>query len=448
MKTNINNWLRVLLAVGVLLPPLAAPARADEASNARFHEALMTETVSRDVEKAVELYNKITQESKNDILLVAKAQLRLGICYEKMGKTEEALAAYNQALTLSADSLIDTNRIAQENINRLAARVDHDKEKAARETAAQNQAAAPAFEKPPKNKFRIGLEAGYMRERLDIDQMPTSDFSIESVYFDDQGNTIGSSAYSEKNDYLQPPLSSSRRLWNDINVGFQENAMSFSIDLTPQVAVGFTGGVYRPVIGLTEIQTFPGSVSVDNMEFRRPNPGAALAGAELSWKVAEAPFRLVLGGDYKKRFKSRFTEKTYDDYVFSSNNRFTGSSQTTVDIEGWTAAAKATLSWPIGRRVEPFFDLSYVASKTELVRTHSSWGEDITPNLAPFSTNKTVTNVKDVLRVRFKNKDKFRGAVGFFVPLEKGGGSNGSGLRAQAGVFGEESYRLSGVFAF
>ena len=61
-----------------------------------LQSAIYEEEVTGDLEKAIALYNKVL-EAADDESLAAKAQLQIGICYEKLGKTE-AIKAYELVL--------------------------------------------------------------------------------------------------------------------------------------------------------------------------------------------------------------------------------------------------------------------------------------------------------------------------------------------------------------
>jgi len=56
-----------------------------------FQKALAKERAEGNLEEAIALYQKVIQESKDESL-AAKAQLRIGICYEKLGQEKSKLA--------------------------------------------------------------------------------------------------------------------------------------------------------------------------------------------------------------------------------------------------------------------------------------------------------------------------------------------------------------------
>jgi len=61
-----------------------------------FQKALAKERGEGNLEEAIVLYKKVVEEAKDESL-AAKAQLRIGICYEKLGK-QEAQKAYQMVI--------------------------------------------------------------------------------------------------------------------------------------------------------------------------------------------------------------------------------------------------------------------------------------------------------------------------------------------------------------
>jgi Tol biopolymer transport system component len=80
-----------------------------------FQKALAKERAEGNLEEAIALYQKVIEESKDESL-AAKAQLRIGICYEKLGRIE-AQRAYEIVLKKYADQ----RETAEEARRRLAA---------------------------------------------------------------------------------------------------------------------------------------------------------------------------------------------------------------------------------------------------------------------------------------------------------------------------------------
>ncbi len=81
-----------------------------------FQKALAKERAEGNLEEAIALYQKVIDETKDESL-AAKAQLRIGICYEKLGK-QEAQRAYQKVID-NYPRQIETVKIAQQKLSSL-----------------------------------------------------------------------------------------------------------------------------------------------------------------------------------------------------------------------------------------------------------------------------------------------------------------------------------------
>lgn len=123
MKNNprmyqfLKGWIRYGLICGAMTAPLWAATAAENL----FQEAVMKETGNRDCEKAIALYKEVVQQAGDNHLLAARAQLRAGSCYEKLGKIPEAMEAYQQVSVHTADTPADIVLAAQASLQRLQA---------------------------------------------------------------------------------------------------------------------------------------------------------------------------------------------------------------------------------------------------------------------------------------------------------------------------------------
>ena len=61
--------------------------------NELYQKALIKEEGEGSLLEAIDIYNKIVEDKKADLLLRAKALLHVGFCYEKLGR-DEATKAY------------------------------------------------------------------------------------------------------------------------------------------------------------------------------------------------------------------------------------------------------------------------------------------------------------------------------------------------------------------
>lgn len=96
--------MRTWLLVAALMVPafLAEPAcwAEDPTPESLFHEGWYKETGLKDLEGAIDAYEKVVERSKEAEAYAARAQFQIGVCLEKMGKGEEAQAAYKKVLDL------------------------------------------------------------------------------------------------------------------------------------------------------------------------------------------------------------------------------------------------------------------------------------------------------------------------------------------------------------
>jgi len=81
-----------------------------------FEKALYYEDVQGDLQKAIELFEQVLKQFPKSREIAAKAQLHIGLCFEKLGK-KEAGKAYERVITEFADQ----SEIAAEARTRLAA---------------------------------------------------------------------------------------------------------------------------------------------------------------------------------------------------------------------------------------------------------------------------------------------------------------------------------------
>ena len=86
----------LILVIGGILFAASAPALAENAS-ALYQEGLMKENGEGDLDAAIEVYRKIVSEHADTTEVAAKAQLRIGMCYEKLGR-EQATEAYQKVI--------------------------------------------------------------------------------------------------------------------------------------------------------------------------------------------------------------------------------------------------------------------------------------------------------------------------------------------------------------
>ncbi|MBM3880931.1 MAG: tetratricopeptide repeat protein [Verrucomicrobia bacterium] len=91
MKKHHNLLLAAaaaLLSVGLVV--------GAESVSLLLQKGIFAEETERNLDAAIQIYQQITAEAAADRPLVAQAQYRLGVCYQKQGKKEEAATAFRR----------------------------------------------------------------------------------------------------------------------------------------------------------------------------------------------------------------------------------------------------------------------------------------------------------------------------------------------------------------
>lgn len=92
----MRTWMPFALAAA-----LALPAIADEPTpESLFHEGWSKETELKDLEGAISSYKQAVARAREEERYAARAQYQIGVCLEKMGKAEEARAAFQEVVKL------------------------------------------------------------------------------------------------------------------------------------------------------------------------------------------------------------------------------------------------------------------------------------------------------------------------------------------------------------
>jgi len=108
----------VLIAIIAFLP-LSFVNSASQNAYDLFQKALAKERGEGNLEEAISLYQKVVVETKDESL-AAKAQLRIGICYEKLGlkRIKQAQKAYQEVIE-NYPGQTETVKVAQEKLSSL-----------------------------------------------------------------------------------------------------------------------------------------------------------------------------------------------------------------------------------------------------------------------------------------------------------------------------------------
>lgn len=96
MRNGQKILLSFLLAASCLLFVFGNSTLQEEAAE-QFEKALYYEDVQGDLQKAIELYEQILKQFPENREIAAKAQLHIGLCYEKLG-LREATSAYQKVV--------------------------------------------------------------------------------------------------------------------------------------------------------------------------------------------------------------------------------------------------------------------------------------------------------------------------------------------------------------
>ena len=107
-----HKWM---LVIGLLVS-LVAFGQKNDSPEAMLGEGLHQEEVEANCKEAIKIYEKVTGQKNAPRNVMARAQLHIGICREKLAQ-DEARAAYRQVLEKYADQ----RDIAAEATGRLTA---------------------------------------------------------------------------------------------------------------------------------------------------------------------------------------------------------------------------------------------------------------------------------------------------------------------------------------
>jgi tetratricopeptide (TPR) repeat protein len=142
------------LVVVFLCLCVASGVRA-EAPDVLFQQAMVKELGERDIEAAIELYRQVIEQSGSNDLLASKARLRMGECYERIGRTDAAKTIYQQIITSEAKTSAEIAQEAKNNLDRI--RAQDEKELKAWRQSAFAVAAEPHYVwKETRAQFSIG----------------------------------------------------------------------------------------------------------------------------------------------------------------------------------------------------------------------------------------------------------------------------------------------------
>lgn len=112
-----NSFLLIIITVTLVLLPADLEAQRSQSADVLLGNALHQEEVEGDYEAAIETYKKLLAKYPDNRSLAAQAQLRIGMCYEKLG-LNEAQKAYKDVVSKYPEQ-IEIVQIAREKLSRL-----------------------------------------------------------------------------------------------------------------------------------------------------------------------------------------------------------------------------------------------------------------------------------------------------------------------------------------
>ena len=108
-----KNFLRILLLAASL--GLILGATLQQSAEELYEAALFTKDAHGDMEGAIKIFKEIVARFPENIKISARAQLQIGMCYEKLG-LQEAPKAYQKVLDDFPEQK-DAVKIAQEKLS-------------------------------------------------------------------------------------------------------------------------------------------------------------------------------------------------------------------------------------------------------------------------------------------------------------------------------------------
>jgi Tol biopolymer transport system component len=90
--------LRQLMLTAVIIGSVLTTATAAESFSVLLQKGIFAEETEGNLDAAIKIYQQITAEAATNFSVVAQAQYRLGVCYQKKGNKEQAISTLNDLL--------------------------------------------------------------------------------------------------------------------------------------------------------------------------------------------------------------------------------------------------------------------------------------------------------------------------------------------------------------
>ena len=101
---------RLVIIVAIAIISLAVnPALAQQNTRELFERARMLDESNQNLSEAIKLYGQVVRQANEQRALAARAQYRIGVLYERLGRKGEAQRAYQAVVSQYADQ----NELAQ-----------------------------------------------------------------------------------------------------------------------------------------------------------------------------------------------------------------------------------------------------------------------------------------------------------------------------------------------
>ena len=102
MKT-FNVVHAAIGAVAIVVVLLGHTLTAQQPAAAIFERArMLEETASQNLSEAIQLYQQVAARASENRPLAAQAQVRIGVLYERLGRSREAREAYEKVISSHA----------------------------------------------------------------------------------------------------------------------------------------------------------------------------------------------------------------------------------------------------------------------------------------------------------------------------------------------------------
>lgn len=90
---KLMQWFAATVIIGSVI---TFPARAAESASVLLQQGIFAEETEGNLDAAIKIYEQIGAELAANRPVVAQAQYRLGVCYQKKGNKDQAIKVLNE----------------------------------------------------------------------------------------------------------------------------------------------------------------------------------------------------------------------------------------------------------------------------------------------------------------------------------------------------------------